>query len=56
MNGQLYNILAFLVLAAGCSPSPAHLNTIQKVDLLKTKGAVQSLCRTERLFTINRTV
>jgi len=38
MNRHLYNILAFLFLAAGCSPSLAPLKTVQKVDLPRFMG------------------
>jgi apolipoprotein D and lipocalin family protein len=38
MNRQLYNILALLFLATGCSPSLAPLKTVEKVDLPRFMG------------------
>jgi len=38
MKRHLYNILAFLFLAAGCSPSLAPLKTVEKVDLPRFMG------------------
>ena len=38
MNRQLHNIIAFLLLAAGCSPSLAPLQTVPKVELPRFMG------------------